>query len=278
MKKIALCCLLLIAANSYALAQRVVRNVGIAHALRDSVLDEVALWNGEEAFERMRMKYRFKKADASKLKHLYMEREKEKIQPYKAELSVKNTITYKNYVDSVYSDSIYRYLIPENKISSENLSCALKFSKRIELDEAQYEYLMSCALRMAHRLEKNPLLNLWDEEMDILRKTLTFKQLRNMLILKHKKAIQKEMDQVWSQLEAANLIDEVDSAKEYSKARMCIALKYCINDVYRHKSGERRNNLEELKRNRPLLIKMYDALVQRKKEKKEEEDYREFVW
>ena len=115
-------------------------------------------------------------------------------------------------------------------------------------------------------------------EFDILEKSLTYKQLQSMLILKHKKAIQKEMDQVWTQLEEANLIDGIDSTKEYSPARMHIAMRYCINDIYRHKSGERRNNLEELKKNRPLLIKMYDALVQRKKEKKEEEDYREFVW
>lgn len=272
-KKIALCCLLLVAVDSFALAQQVV-----AYAFRDSVLNEVALWNGEEAFERMRMKYRFKKADASKLKHLYMEREKEKNLANKADFSAQNIIWYKDNIDSVYSDSIYRYLIPENKISSENLTCALKYSKRIELDEAQYEYLMFCALRMAHRLEKDPLKNLWDEEMDILRKTLTSKQMRNMLILKHKNAIQKDINKVWTELKKVNLTNEVDSAKEYSKARMYIALKYCINDVYRHKSGERRNNLEELKKKRPLLIKMYDALVQRKQEKKEEEDYKEFIW
>lgn len=90
-------------------------------------------------------------------------------------------------MDSIYCDSIYRYLIPYNKISSENLTCALKFAKRIKLDEAQYEYLMSCALRMAHRLEKAPLTNVWNEEFDILEKSLTYKQLQSMLILKHKK-------------------------------------------------------------------------------------------
>lgn len=78
MKKMFLSCLLLVAVNCCTLAQRVVRYVGEAFAFRDSVLDEVALWNGEEAFERMRMKYRFKKVDAGRLKHLYMEREKEK--------------------------------------------------------------------------------------------------------------------------------------------------------------------------------------------------------
>lgn len=278
MKKIALCWLLLVAVNGCAIAQQVVGNNSSTDALVDMVLDKVALLNGEEAFERMRMKYRFKKADSARLKQLYMERELDKIVPYKVGLSAKQTMEYKNATDSAYSDSIYRYLIPYNKISSENLTYALKCSKRIKLDEAQYEYLMSCALSMARRLEKDPLLNVWNEEMDILKKTLTYMQLRNMLILKHKAAIQKEMDQVWAQLEEANLLSEVDSAKEYSKARMYIALRYCINDVYRHKSGERRNNLEELKRNRPLLIKMYDALDQRKKEKKEEEDYREFVW
>ena len=71
--------MLLVAVNCCTLAQRVVRYVGEAFAFRDSVLDEVALWNGEEAFERMRMKYRFKKVDAGRLKHLYMEREKEKV-------------------------------------------------------------------------------------------------------------------------------------------------------------------------------------------------------
>lgn len=278
MKKIVLCWLLLIAVNGCVVAQRVIGNNSSNDPLVDMVLDKVALLNGEEAFERMRMKYRFKKADSARLKQLFMERELDKIVPYKVGLSATQTMEYKNAADSAYSDSIYRYLIPYNKISSENLTCALKFAKRIKLDEAQYEYLMSCALKMAHRLEKDPLKNVWNEEFDVLEKSLTYKQLRDMLILKHKTAIQKEMDQVWTQLEEANLIEGVDSAKEYSPARMHIALRYCINDVYRHKSGERRNNLEELKRNRPLLIKMYDALEQRKKEKKEEEDYREFVW
>ena len=176
MKKMFLSCLLLVAVNCCTLAQRVVRYVGEAFAFRDSVLDEVALWNGEEAFERMRMKYRFKKVDAGRLKHLYMEREKEKILAYKVEFSARNTVCLKDYVDSIYCDSIYRYLIPYNKISSENLTCALKFAKRIKLDEAQYEYLMSCALRIAHRLEKAPLTNVWNEEFDILEKSLTYKQ------------------------------------------------------------------------------------------------------
>ncbi len=278
LKKIIVYCLLLIVVNNFAVAQRNVKFVGAAYVLRDSVLDEVAQWNGEEEFERMRMKYRFKKSDTNRLKLLYMERERKKILSNKVGLSAQQAVVYKNEVDSVYSDSIYRYLIAENKISGENLTFALKYSKRFELDEAQYEYLMSCALSMAHRIEKNPLQNLWNEEMDILDKTLTHNQLRNMLIFKHREAIQKEINQVWAQLEDANLLHEVDSATEYPKARMYIALKYFVNDIYRHKSGERRNNLEELKKKRPLLIKLYDALVQRNTDKNDEDDYRDFIW
>lgn len=102
--------------------------------------------------------------------------------------------------------------------------------------------------------------------------------MRNLMILKHRESINAEMEKIWTQLENAGLTNDVDSAKEYYKARMFLVHKCYINDVFRHKSSERRANLEELKKERPLLIKMYDALLLRKKDENVSEDYHEYVW
>lgn len=245
---------------------------------RERIMDEVARQNGEEAFALMCKKYKFPKKNYMKLKHFYMLRDQEKIMANKLELSCADRLHYKAFIDSIYCDSIYKYLIPWNQISGENISLALKYSKRLDFDEAQNDYLMFRAIDMARRLAKNPKLNVWDEEFDVLKKTLTRKQLRNLMILKHRESINAEMEKIWMQLENAGLTNDVDSAKEYYKARMFLVHKCYINDVFRHKSSERRANLEELKKERPLLIKMYEALLLRKKDENVSEDYHEYVW
>ena len=86
-------------------------------------------------------------------------------------------------VDSLYEDSLNAILIPFNKISGENVSYALRIAKVNNVDSTQYEYLLSKALELARKLKKNPRLNVWNEDINTVRQTLTENQLKRFLAL-----------------------------------------------------------------------------------------------
>ena len=219
--------------------------------------------NGGKAYAILKANFRFMKSDSLRLKELLTAREIKKSLLESTSLSSAEKVMHKYEIQRAYKDSIYPMLIPFNAISGENISFALLIAEKEHYDNAQKEYLMNKALDMAHRLEEEPELNLWEEEMDILKNTLTKEQLRRLFSIKHVKAAQKTVDAIWSKLSSEQLTTTLDSVKEWNRAYQYINEKMYINALYRHHTTERRSHLNELRRSRPMLIKMSDAYDRR---------------
>ncbi|MBO5233995.1 MAG: hypothetical protein J6B33_06780 [Prevotella sp.] len=165
-------------------------------------------------------------------------------------------------IDSIYRDSINTILIPirGSKVSGENISYALFCRKSLKLDSVQYDYIMDKALDMARRIYKNRTLNVWNEEMDLLRKTLSKKQLDAFFINKHSPAVTMEADNVWKRLMEAGLTEGIDSVKEMNLAVNYYFERRKIKDLYRYYGTSQKKYLAELSRQMPVIVKMVDAL------------------
>lgn len=199
--------------------------------------------------------------------------------------SILKRVRCKLEIDSVYRDSINTVLIPisGSNISGANISYALNCVKSLQLDSAQYDYMMDKALDMARRIRNDRTLNVWNEEMDILRKTLSSKQLTYFFVVKNLDKVATEIDEGWKSLVEAGLSEQLDSAKEFPLAFMYFQEKYKIKDLYRYYGTSQKKYMAELEKRKPSMVQMLATLDKeaRKKEqnnKKTKTIGKEFVW
>lgn len=238
-----------------------------------------------EECERLYQRYMVPKDKRSLIEGYVRNREFHKVcLEYTMPDSLRERVRWKIRLDNHYQDSIDRVLIPEytNKISGDNISFALHFSKQIHLDSVQYEYLLAKALDMTHRIRKDRMLNVWNEEMDLLRKTLDKKQLDTFFTIKNGIIVSREARQAWKRICDAGLESEVDSAKEMNLAISYYHERQKIKDIYRYYGTPQKKYLAELSRQMPLIVRMVDALD--KKARMEEDEKKngtlgkEYVW
>lgn len=187
-------------------------------------------------------------------------------------------------VDTQYQDSIDMLLIPEyyNRISGDNISYALHAKRAVRMDSTQYDYLMGKALDMAHRLRRNPRLNVWNEEMEILTKTLTKEQLDRFFRDKNARSVTKEMQAGWKRLTDAGLAEQLDSVNDMARAYYYFQERQKIKDLYRYNGTTQRKHLAELNKSMPTMIKMLDGLDKKARIEENERNNKtvgkEFVW
>ena len=187
-------------------------------------------------------------------------------------------------IDTQYQDSIDILLIPEyyNRISGDNISYALHARRAVRMDSTQYNYLMGKALDMAHRLRKNPRLNVWNEEMEILTKTLTKEQLDRFFHDKNARSVTKEIHAGWKRLVDAGLAEQLDSVNDVARAYYYFQDRQKIRDLYKYNGTAQRKYLAELNKNMPTMIRMLDGLDKKARldneEKKNKTVGKEFVW
>ena len=162
-------------------------------------------------------------------------------------------------------EEAFRQLRSKYRILPENISFAILNADRAGYDEAQRAYLMMKAQDMSQRLEADTTLNVWDEEIDVLRNTLDEKQFARLFRAKHARKTKQEADSIWARLTEAGLTNELDSAKEWNAAYRYITRKKSINDIYRHHSTDRRIQIDELRLTRPILIRMAETLSRKEK-------------
>ncbi len=188
-------------------------------------------------------------------------------------------------VDSLYEDSLNAILIPYNKISGENVSYALRIAEVNNVDSTQYEYLMSKALELARKLKKNPRLNVWNDDINTVRQTLTEEQQKRFLALKNAGKVTAKMRTAWQKLAEAGLTAELDSARECAQAYMYYFEEQRINDFYRYYGTSKRKYMAELVKHTPKMVRMYDAIgkkariAERKKKAAADKTVgKEFAW
>lgn len=190
---------------------------------------------------------------------------------------VKNKIT----IERVFQDSINTILIPtcQHHISGENLSYALHCRNMLNLDSAQYAYIMDKALSMARRIRKDYRVNLWNEEMKVLRKTLDKGQLWSFFRRKNYLKVLDEFDKAWAKLKEADLTEQLDSAKDAKEAIKYMHSRQMIKDLYRGYGTSQKKYLAELDKSKPKMMRMLDGIDKKARvEEKRKTVGKEFVW
>lgn len=233
--------------------------------------------DAEEVYLEYCMKYTVPKFAASQLKQLIFNREQTKDTACQSANSALERVKIKLQVDSTYQDSINLILIPYNNISGENLGYALRLCNRGFCSKKQMHKLQEKALDMAHRLEKNPRMNVWNEEMEFLQKVLSKKQQVGFFELKYIDKINNDLNTAWKKLTDANLDIELDSATDYPQAYQYFVKVNMTNELYRYQEELRVKNLEELRKHQPYVIRLLEGLENKKRVEKKDVGS-EFIW
>lgn len=197
--------------------------------------------------------------------------------------SIMKRVMCKMEIDSLYRDSINTVLIPlpDSRISGENISHVLHSSKALRLDKAQYDYMMDKAVDMARRIRQNRTLNVWNEEIDVLRKTLTSKQLTYYFVIKNLDKVSTDIDKGWKKIVDAGLTAQLDSAKEFPLAFRYYQELYKIKDIYRYYGTSQKKYIAELEKRKPAMVQMVATLEKNEREQKKNKQKtigKEFVW
>ncbi|MDD6014852.1 MAG: hypothetical protein PUC18_00965 [Prevotellaceae bacterium] len=235
----------------------------------------------EDALAEMQLKYLYNRNDLEHLRRLFEEREQRKAAHNYLERNPMERVVEKQRIDSLYQDSINALLIPYNSnISGEIISLSLRMSDALRLSKKEHRRLMEKALDFARRLRKNPYTNFKKEEMDVLKKNLSAKQLETVIDEKNGMQAQVKAQRAWNALEEAGVAYELDSLPNVSRARLYYLIEMRYWDMYVEQNEVRDRNLQDLYRSKPKIIKMYEALDEKKriKEKKEKSVGVEFSW
>ena len=199
--------------------------------------------------------------------------------------SLLKRVMCKMEIDSLYRDSINTILIPlpNSRISGENISLALQNSKSLRLDDAQYDNMMEQAVGMARQIRKNRTLNVWNLEMEVLRKTLTPDQLTYFFVIKNLDKVSTEVDNGWKKLADAGLTEQLDSIKEFLLAFRYYQEYYKIKDLYRYYGTSQKKHIAELEKRKPAMVQLLATLnkstrEQEKNKHKTKTIGKEFVW
>ena len=235
----------------------------------------------EDALAEMQLKYLYNRNDLEHLRRLFEEREQRKAAHNYLERNPMERVVEKQRIDSLYQDSINALLIPYNSnISGEIISLSLRMSDALRLSKKEHRRLMEKALDFARRLRKNPYTNFKKEEMDVLKKNLSAKQLETVIDEKNGMQAQVKAQRAWNALEEAGVAYELDSLPNVSRARLYYLIELRYWDMYVEQNEVRDRNLQDLYRSKPKIIKMYEALDEKKriKEKKEKSVGVESSW
>ena len=236
----------------------------------------------QDAFQELRQTYYLPKKDEKFVYLLMLEREKRKASyDYICEIP-KDRVAIKKRLDDLYQDSIDVRLLPDNdKLAGANVSIALRFANNSGVSTENYNKIIRLGLRVAKHLRKDPRYNYDVEVMDSLRNFLTKEQL--VTILRSKNAVQAVNKAVaaWNEVKAAGLIENEDSASCCNNAIGYYLEESIINDMFVGHDKVLRNNLSDLRKQQPIIVRMSDSIKKKEEltRKKEEENERiEMAW
>ena len=190
----------------------------------------------------------------------------------------------KDALDELYLDSINRLIIPYNiyNISGENVSALLRLPGRLRIDESTRSGLLEKAVDMARRIRCDRMLNVWDEEMELLKKKLSTKQYNLFFSIKNRRTVDAELRDAWDRIVEAGLESQLDSAKDVALAHSYLNERQKLKTIYRYRPVAQKKQLDEQRKHRPLMIRMLDALDKKEAlnndEEKKKAIAKEFVW
>ena len=223
---------------------------------------------GLDARVALEMRYIVKSRIKRQLLHLLSAREEQKVMCNLTEMNILDRVQKKMMIDSIYQDSIDILLIPYNKyITGENMQHAMNLcATTVEFNDVR-QRVTDKALDIARRLRRIPVLDVWDEEIGFIVKTLSKDQLYQFFMSKNAASINRDTKEVWEWLKENSLTTDLDSAKENPLAENYFYELYKFRDIYRNKPELKERNISAI--HKPRLIKMSDALMRKEQEPNE---------
>ena len=245
-------------------------------------IKQVGHENAEEAFIQITRTFNVSNHSASKVGWLILRRENQKAAcKFVYPDDVERRTLKKMEIDKIYQDSIDILLIPHNKLSGDNISLALLVSERLKLSLEQMQKTEAKALDIEHRIQNDRQLDVWDEELNFLKNTLSSKQFKEFFVIKNGKRVIEMKDKAWEKLAAEGLTSGLDSVKVCREACWFYDEQEKIKDLYKNNPKSEQKMLSELNRRKPMMLKMLDGIDKRKKmeeEKTKENIGKDFVW
>lgn len=173
-------------------------------------------------------------------------------------------LTIKRQIEDSYWDSIADILLPTNPtMAGTYTGYAVMLSKDLGLTGDTLTFLKKLALDNVRRLRRNPC-GLFDrEEMDTLKTVLNRQQLEKVLFQAHAEEAEARSNALWTALEKAGLTEELDKPIDLSMATTFYQREMFIRDYYKTDNLLLENNLEDLYRHTPRIIKMFEGLQQK---------------
>jgi len=200
---------------------------------------------------------------------------------YKSYESISDRVREKSQIDSTYLDSIFTLLVPFNpQMTGKAISLSLFFSQELSLSNDIVKVLTEKAVEFARRLHKNPCASFTVEEISVLKQQLTDSQLQDLLEEKNSKEAKAKAFQAWEALAKEQLTSEMDSINDTGRAYLYYRMEMCLKDYYADNKELLDNNLADLYKHKPRIIKMCDGLWQKKQilEKYEKKVNSGFSW
>lgn len=245
-------------------------------------IDSLLLMRYSEEVMKIDLSFYVPKEGHEKLEYFVKSRELKLIcQDFLYRDSLERRVQNKLLIERVFRDSINTILIPaySNRLSGENVSYALHCRKALGLDNIQYSLIMDKALDMARRIRRAPRTNVWNEEMEILKKTLDKRQLRTFFVNKNTVKVTDEFDKAWLRLKQAGLTEQIDSVKDVNDAINYLFSRQMVKDLYRHYGTSQKRYPAELDKNKPKIILLLNGLDKKERAvRKEETASKGFIW
>lgn len=239
-----------------------------------------AAFPADDSFVRIVTKYETSKRMIEPLRKYCRDKEARKyLCNYKQYDSFDGRVIEKARIDSAYQDSIDALLWELNpEITGAVVCTALQYADILRLKRNKTEALENLALMLARELRHNPCMFIARQEMDSLMKILTRSQIETVLTEKNARLVFDRAENAWTAVRTAGLSSELDSAQSMQSAIHYYNRESFIRAYYVGHSDLIANNLSDLYRNKPMLIRIYEGLwqkkrVQKKYEKKVGEEY-----
>ncbi len=234
-----------------------------------------------DAHDEMLQKFRMPGMKDAKIRELLLARETKKATlRYIYPRDLWKRVNERLRIDSLYRDSLNEILIPRNHISGDYITYALRIANIQNYTEEQYRTLMDGALGIARRLYINPRQDTGNEEIELIRKTLTPTQLDRYFIQKNSGIATTLTKQGWKKLKDAGLTAELDSSRHWMQGYMYYRNRQRILELYRADKKVMYSHLRDLNNRKPQMIRLLDGLNHKANIRKEENNNvgKDFVW
>lgn len=237
----------------------------------------------EDAYQLLAQTYVVPREEQIYVRKLLLERESRKATYNILDHTPWDRVASKKRIDELYQDSIDIRLLTDNKkIAGANISLALRFSDHWKLSRDNHAKILKLGLKIAKLIRKDPNYNYDVEVMDSLRNYFNRSQLVEILSAKHALSCIEKGVATWKELQNAGMVMDEDSATCCNQAIDYYTMECVINELFVGHEKQLKNNLSDLRKQQPLIVRMSGSLRNREalmeKKQESEPDVNDMKW